>query len=448
MVGNIKNKTIFTQDNLHVMRGLNSASVDLIYLDPPFNSKANYAAPIGSIAAGATFKDMWSLDDLDEDWIEKIKKEHPRLWHAILVGYTNSNKSYLIYMAIRLLEMKRILKNTGSIYLHCDPTMSHYLKILMDAIFGNNNFRNEIVWYYGGRGAKAISRQFSRNKDVILYYTMKNGNHRFNKQSIPHKYTLEEARKKGFRKDEKGRWFKTSPRGDYTDKSIERLRKEDRVYKTKTGSIRIKYFLERDYLNNQVVIENKLVGDVWFDIPDAMHMPKKEKTGYPTQKPLPLLRRIIKASSNPGDVVFDPFCGCATTCVAAEELGRQWIGIDISPKAAELVKTRITEFQNRVFEDLIHLTDLPHRTDLGPIPPYNSPENKEKLYEKQEGFCKFCKKHFLLRNLTVDHIIAKTKGGTDLIENLQLLCGACNSTKGDRDNKRMNERIRKSLGFE
>ena len=150
-------------------------------------------------------------------------------------------------MAERLVECKRVLKDTGSIYLHCDSTASHYLKVLMDGIFGSNNFRNEIVWYYGGRGAKAISRQFSRNKDVILYYTMKNGNHRFNKQSIPHKYTLEEARKKGFRKDEKGRWFKTSPRGDYTDKSIERLRKEDRVYKTKTGSIRIKYFLAVSY---------------------------------------------------------------------------------------------------------------------------------------------------------------------------------------------------------
>ena len=143
---NINSKTIFTGDNLPIMRGMNSESVDLIYLDPPFNSNANYAAPIGSEAAGAEFKDTWTLRDVDIAWLDLIEAKHPALNRVIHAAMTNSDKSYLIYMAVRLLEMRRILKSTGSIYLHCDPTMSHYLKLVMDAVFGKVNFRNEIIW--------------------------------------------------------------------------------------------------------------------------------------------------------------------------------------------------------------------------------------------------------------------------------------------------------------
>lgn len=151
---NWANQTIWTGDNLPIMRGMNSASVDLIYLDPPFNSKANYAAPIGSQAAGAEFKDTWTLQDVDAAWLDLIEAKHSALWRVIQAAMTNSDKSYLVYMAVRLLEMRRLLKETGSIYLHCDPTMSHYLKLVMDAIFGRKAFRNEIVWCYRG-GAKA-----------------------------------------------------------------------------------------------------------------------------------------------------------------------------------------------------------------------------------------------------------------------------------------------------
>jgi len=135
-VPNFKNRTVWTADCLYVLRGMNSESVDLIYLDPPFNSKANYAAPIGSQAAGAEFKDTWSLSDVDLEWIDLMQEKHPALYRVLLAAMTDSNKSYLAYMAARLLEMRRVLKSTGSIYLHCDPTMSHYLKLVMDAIFG------------------------------------------------------------------------------------------------------------------------------------------------------------------------------------------------------------------------------------------------------------------------------------------------------------------------
>lgn len=169
MTTNIKPKTIFTGDNLPIMRGINSESVDLIYLDPPFNSNANYAAPIGSEAAGAEFKDTWTLDDVDNAWLDLIETKYPALNRVIHAAMTNSDKSYLIYMAARLLEMKRILKDTGSIYLHCDSTMSHYLKLVMDAIFGKQNFRNEIVWHY--YNVASTSKKFiGRKHDTIFFF--------------------------------------------------------------------------------------------------------------------------------------------------------------------------------------------------------------------------------------------------------------------------------------
>ena len=152
------------------MRGMNSQSVDLIYLDPPFNSKANYAAPIGSEAAGAAFKDTWTLSDVDITWLDLIEAKHPALNRVIHAAMTNSDKSYLIYMAVRLLEMKRVLKDTGSIYLHCDPTMSHYLKLVMDAVFGKQNFRNEILWCYRDIGSKT-TQYFKKKHDTLLAYS-------------------------------------------------------------------------------------------------------------------------------------------------------------------------------------------------------------------------------------------------------------------------------------
>ncbi len=143
---NWADKTIWTGDNLPIMRGMNSESVDLIYLDPPFNSKANYAAPIGSKAAGAAFIDTWSLSDIDIEWVNLIESKYPVLYRVIGAAMSDSDKSYLVYMAVRILEMRRVLSPTGSIYLHCDPTMSHYLKLVMDAIFGRKMFRNEMVW--------------------------------------------------------------------------------------------------------------------------------------------------------------------------------------------------------------------------------------------------------------------------------------------------------------
>ncbi len=471
MATNIKPKTIFTGDNLPIMRGINSESVDLIYLDPPFNSKTNYAAPIGSAAAGAEFKDTWTLDDVDNAWLDLIETKYPALNRVIHAAMTNSDKSYLIYMAARLLEMKRILKDTGSIYLHCDPTMSHYLKLVMDAVFGKANFRNEVVWKR--TSTKSLAKRYAVNTDRILYYIKSNGA-TWNQQYAPYD---DEYIQKTFRgQDKHGKYgtvdlsggkagssraymplkgiepppgrawapparnkFPASAQALLPDnyESLDQLAKCEVLDdagllhwpKGKIGRPRWKKYLS--------AMPGIVAGDLVLDTPPVKG---KEGTGYPTQKPLALLDHIIKASSSKGDVVFDPFCGCATTLVAADRLQRKWIGIDISAKAAELVVERIKADQG-LFQEIIARPDIPKRTDLGDIPRYNAPENKTQLYGEQSGDCNGCGTHFQKQHLEVDHIIAKEVGGTDHIENLQLLCSNCNRIKGDRGQEYLISRL-------
>ena len=408
---NFADKTLWTGDNLPILRGMNAECVDLIYLDPPFNSNQNYAAPVGSKAAGAAFKDTWSLSDLDVAWMGLIADEKPAVAHTLkAAGFSHwkGMQSYLTMMAVRLLEMHRVLKDTGSIYLHCDPTASHYLKQLMDAVFGQGNFRNEVVWNYSFR-LMDLPRFFNRKHDLILFYA-KTQSSKFSMPKTP--WTREEiikTRKQKIHFDEQGNELIWMPGGRGNSKS-----------RLKTLS---------DIMN-----EGKAVSDVW-NMP-VISSSAKERIGYPTQKPLALLERIISASSNTGDVVLDPFCGCATACVAADQLDRKWVGIDISPKAVELVNLRLQQAMGGLF----HHGYVTARTDIEKPKPYH--QNKHVLFGQQEGLCNGCKGDFPFKLYEVDHVVPKSKGGTDHLGNLQLLCGHCNKIKSDKPQEHLIAQLR------
>ena len=406
-VPNWVHQTLWTGDNLRIMRGMNSASVDLMYLDPPFNSKVNYAAPVACEATGAAFKDTWALSDVDVEWINLMESKYPAMHRVLLAAMSSSDKSYLAYLAVRLLEMKRLLKPTGSIYLHCDPTMSHYLKLLMDALFGKKNFRNEIVWGYA-KWSNAV-KHFQRNHDILLFYAQEG--YTFRHERAVSKY-LE----------------KNTDRGYHTNKinGIKQLI----VYNREKAAQKVAAGDYDKIVHRDSVQEGVPLGDAWHDI-GILNSQAKERVGYPTQKPLALLRRVVSASSREGDMVLDPFCGCATTCIAAEMKGRQWAGIDISPKASDLVRLRMEREVGLFFKGVVR-KDIPRRTDLGQLPKYNSPANKQQLYGVQGGDCAGCGMHFNVQHLEVDHIISRRNGGTDHLENLQLLCGSCNRVKGSR----------------
>ena len=481
---NVKNRTLFIADNLNIMRGIDSESIDLIYLDPPFNTNKQHKAPIGSKAEGAEFKDIWTDDDIKYEWLGEIAEQNEDLYQIIQASETTYNKSMRIYltaMAIRLFEMQRILKPTGSIYLHCDPTASHYLKLVMDKLFGNKNFRAEIIWK---RHNAHNDKLYGTIHDTIFYYSQSD-------KGIPDdvRVPLSKKRLKNYRySDDRGKYSigdltgsetrngesgqpwrdfnptahkrhwavaKTGKYADYIEQNfipnyraiksiherLDILEKNRFIHWTQNGTPQLKRYLIPD--------AGSPPQSIWEDIPAVKGV---EKTGYPTQKPLALLHRIIKASSNEGNIVLDPFCGCATACVAAEQLDRQWIGIDISPDAEIITKIRLQEeVDNKVdlfnpYQDVYIESSLPQRTDLGEranqIHLPQAHVHKRTLFGQQEGRCNGCRYSLPFQNLTIDHIIPQTKGGTDAITNLQLLCNHCNSVKGNRTHQELVSSLR------
>ena len=467
---NFKNRTIWTGDNLHILRGLNSACVDLIYLDPPFNSNRTYSAPIGSEAAGAAFKDAWTKDDLDIGWHGEIADREPAL-HAVLraAELTDGTSlfAYLVMMGIRLIELRRILKPAGTIWLHCDDAASHWLRVLMDSLFGKSAFQNVVVWKRIGNHNDA--GRFGRTADHLLFYGSEiqregvrvplssNNVAKYRRTDRRGRYTDKDLTGPGTSDGESGQpWRDWNPTaigrcwsvpktGNYaawieaelipryrTEPSIlrrlELLDSADLVIFTRNGTPRLKHYLHAN--------PGQVPSDVWTDIP-PVNSQAKERTNYPTQKPLALLDRIIQAGSTEGDLVLDPFCGCATTCVAAELAGRQWAGIDLSPMAVHLLRKRLEDHAKRDADlfrrfDPIVREDIPKREDINDPSTIGSPSDKHILYGQQEGRCNGCRVHFPFRNMTVDHKTPTAHGGHDGIANKQLLCGACNSTKGTR----------------
>lgn len=301
--------TLYYGDNLEVLRKyIPDESIDLIYLDPPFDSKATYnilfKEPTGkpSTAQITAFEDTWHWTEETERTFQEIIKKAPVNVVKMMTAFRdfvgiNDVMAYLTMMCIRLLELRRVLKDTGSIYLHCDPTASHYLKILMDTVFGKENFRNEIVWSYAGGGIP--TKDLPRKHDILLRYT-KTKTYFFKPEYKP-----------------------------YTTGTIQR------------GRTKIK----GKYAQKGLRPEGTPVNDWWIDVPKITSPTDPEKLGFPTQKPIALLKRIISCSSEPHSVVLDPFCGCGTTVIAAESMNRTWIGIDITHLAINLIKWRLkTQF--------------------------------------------------------------------------------------------------------
>lgn len=316
---------LYYGDNLKILRNdIADESVDLIYLDPPFNSKRSYNVLFKSRSSDdpsaqiEAFDDTWNWSQESEAlYLEMISGGAPTKVADVLIAMRgllgdNDVLAYLVMMTARLVELHRVLKPTGSLYLHCDPTASHYLKVVLDAIFGLRNFRNELVWHYSGWN-KHLAQHFERRHDVIFFYA-KSKDQTFNGYGEP--WESEEqylkVRKQKLHVDEDGRKYVMSDRG---------------------GGKRIKRYLE------EAMQYGRPVDSVW-DM-DKLNNSASEALGYPTQKPLALLERIIQASSNPGDVVLDPFCGCGTAVDAAQKLGRRWIGIDITYLAIDLIQKRL-----------------------------------------------------------------------------------------------------------
>ena len=310
-------------DNLDVLKELPDECVDLIYLDPPFNSNQFYVAAFGDKGmVRAQLRDIWR-------WTVETENAFQRLPHGRLLdclkgiilqaGAQSKMAAYCVYMGRRLAEMHRVLKPTGSIYLHCDPHANAYLRILMDAVFGENQFRNEIVWHYN-KWTNAASH-FQRNHDTVFFYA-KSGKAKYNKQF---RMTAHKARIIG-----KG-WDSNVVQG-----GVRQLLVYDRV---KAAGEMAKDKYDRIVYRDQSD-EGSAVPDVWADI-NYLSSGAKERVGYPTQKPLALLERIIKASSSPDDLVLDPFCGCGTAADAAASLGRGYLGIDSSGIAVRVMQQRL-----------------------------------------------------------------------------------------------------------
>jgi adenine specific DNA methylase Mod len=304
---------LYYGDNLSILREhIQDESIDLVYLDPPFNSQTTYnvlfRAPTGegSQAQIEAFEDTWHWNESAERAFDEVVQsgnvtaiEMLRALRTFLKE--NDLMAYLAMMTPRLLELYRVLKPTGSLYLHCDPTASHYLKLLLDAVFGGENFRNEIVWSY--KRWTAASKRFQRLHDIIFFYS-KSNQYLFNETLAPYA-------------DDEAHYTAQDEQGEYRWQYLSG--KKYKLYKKK--GVRM--------------------GDVW-DIPYLNSM-AKERLGYPTQKPLALLERIIKASSKEGDIILDIFCGCGTAVHAAQTLGRQWLGIDITHLAISLIEKRLND---------------------------------------------------------------------------------------------------------
>ena len=368
--------TLYYGDNLKVLREhVKDESVDLVYLDPPFKSDQNYNVLFaeqngtGSAAQIRAFEDTWRWDQAAASAYEEVVEGGGQV-SLTMQGFRqalgqNDMLAYLAMMAPRLVELRRALKSTGSIYLHCDPTASHYLRMLLDAVFGPTNFRNEIAWMRTlSKGL--MSKRLPNNHDLLLAY-QKTNQVKWNEDAIFIPYDPDSVDEKTASKychcDPDGRLYQLTsllnpnpnrPNLTYeflgvtkvwrwTKERMQKAYEEGRIVQPRAGAVpRYKRYLDEQ--------RGRPIGDVWADIP-PINSQAAERLGYPTQKPEALLERIVRMSSDEGDVVLDPFCGCGTAVAVAQRLHRKWIGIDITHLAISLIKHRLHSAFGDVIKD-------------------------------------------------------------------------------------------------
>ena len=462
---NVPNRTLFIGDNLDALRGINASSVDLIYLDPPGNTGRTYSATEHAKARGVTFDDVWTPENVDGEWLSVIGAHHPDAYSAVAAVMGDSPMlAYLTYMTIRLVELKRILKPAGSIYLHSNPEVAPYLRTVMDRLFGRQNFRNEIVWKRPAR--RTGDRRWLPIHDTLLFYTGGRGRTSWN--PVPQEHFADYWSRNYKFEDEHGRFqavvlINKGPRGgDLGDEwrgifpgkdgnhwsvSLKALRsaypgrddieglsiqekldlldKADLIYWPPNGKVpRLKVYAD-------ITVGGPLQ-DILTTI-DSIDTNSKDRTGWPLQKPEALLDLIIRVSSDPGDVVLDPFCGSGTTCVVAERLGRRWIGMEKAPQAEDVLRERLEREPGEVSMQVERI--LP-----GSIPDSYSPRVfgpmeglKEALYEHQDGRCKGCGYAMPSHVLTVRRVFLMATVEEDPMESYILLCNYCSDLMSGDD---------------
>lgn len=378
---------LYFGDNLEVLRQyVQDETVDLVYLDPPFNSNRNYSVIFNrngvtdddAAAQIEAFEDTWHWTHATADQYATFIDHGPGAAVDALAAFRsmlgeNDAMAYLVNMAPRLVELHRVLKRTGSFYLHCDPTMSHYLKVLLDAIFDPRNFRNEIAWRRTTAKGSKMSR-LPASHDTVLFYG-KSGDTTWHPPVVPYDFDDLDEKTLGKYKhfDDDGRRYRLGdlthpeqgkrPNLHYELMGVTRTWRWERsrmeqavadgmVIQTRPGSVPQR----KSYLDER---SGRLVDDVWADI-TVLNSQAAERLGYPTQKPLALLERIIRASTNPGDVVLDPFCGCGTSVDAAQNLSRRWIGIDVTYISIDLIVKRLQHTYGDNIVDTFTVTGIPH----------------------------------------------------------------------------------------
>ena len=434
-VQNFPDNILYELDNLDVLRGMNSETIDLIATDPPFNTRRNRSGTAGFYVDNwkwgdtGILPDQWAWNEVHPVWLEQIKDDNPAL-HSVIetarLSHDDGIAAFLCFLSVRLMECHRVLKPTGSIYLHCDHAANGYIRMAMDAIFGPKNFRNEVVWCYSGGGQP--KKDFPRKHDTIFRYS-KTGDYVFNPDlvRVPYDSDYKSTMFTGGDTRAPGRTYTRNPKG-------------------------------------------KVVEDWWRNIPRPYG---DARTDSPDEKPLALYERIILASSNPGDLVLDPFAGCATTIIAARKHGRRWVGVDrrtdaryhvvcrmAGMKAADAAKIRersdLTEWLDEQLAkyDAHYSTDAPERTDTGetaapglepvytlsraqqqPWQRLNHAEMRGILRQAQPGaagdlvVCAGCGREMELPFMTLDHVTPKSGLGENYITNRVLICGPCNGRK-------------------